>query len=670
VTAPVSPDSSRLRLTVLLIVVGCLFVALLARLWYLQVIDVGPARQAVIEADQVTVYEPAPRGEILDREGQVLVANRSVPVIEVQRSYATDTTLVDRLAAVIGMTVAQTRAAIDNNQYTYLESVPVEEDATPEQILYIQEHPDVFPTTAVTATTISEPHVTALGQYAAALLGYVGPIPSSEVRSYERRGYQATDQVGIGGVEQEFERELRGTPGKKVIQIDASGLPLAVVQQTAPVPGHDIRLSIDGPLQRQAVLALRQGEAAARKVFDKFNPPDRNFTAPGGSVVAEDPNTGQLLALATDPTYNPNLFDNGGISQANYDRLNPCATAADTTAAQNACALAHPADQLLNRPIQGEYAPGSTFKLVTATAGLLYPQVTGVTPTSVYDDTGEIKLGTSVLRDDDGVGAGIIDLTKAIEVSSDNYFNEVGIDLWDARNQPGVGQTALQRVADAYGFNKDTGIDLPDESSGVIPTPALYAEQYKEYPGEFDTPYWYSGDSAHIAIGQGQVLVTPLQLADAYAAFANGGTLYAPQVALDAETANGKVVRRYQPKVNGHSPTLTPADRQAMLAGFEGVVNNPDGTAYDDFATSPVAGEDIAGKTGTAQVQGAGKQDTSVFTSFAPATDPQYVIDCLIENAGYGASVAAPVVRSLYEQLYDKPIQPVKYTGVTSGNQL
>jgi penicillin-binding protein 2 len=665
VTAPIAPDSSRLRLTVLLIVVGALFIALLARLWYLQVIDVGQAQQAITEADQVTVYQSASRGEILDREGQVLVANRSVPVIEVERADATDKALVTRLAAVIGMTVRQTRVAIDNNQFTYLESVPVLQDASPEQILYVQDHPLAFP--GVTATTISEPHVTALGQYAGALLGYVGPIPSTELATYEKRGYQATDEVGIGGVEQEFEGELRGRPGKKISQINSSGQDLATVAQTAPVPGRNIRLSIDGALQRRAVLAMRQGEAAARKTYDKVT--KRNFTAPGGSVVAEDPKTGQLLALATDPSYDPNLFNNGGISQANYDRLAPCATVpAKDIAAQNACALAHPADQLLNRPIQGEYAPGSTFKLTTATAGLTVGKPPIITPTSPFYDPGYVKIGSTEKHNDGDAAYGTIELPQAITVSSDDYFYNIGIQLWDGRSV--YGQTAMQKVEESYGFGRTSGIDLPDESPGVVPTPARSAAEYKADPKAFPGgPGWYTGDSANTAVGQGEVLVTPLQLADAYAAFANGGTLHRPQVALDAETATGHVVRRYRPEVTGHSAALTGADRAAMTEGFVGVVNDSSGTAYSDFARTPLATKDIAGKTGTAQVTGAGKQDTSVFTSFAPASDPQYVIDCFIEDAGYGASVAAPVVRSLYEQLYGLPITPITYTQAT-GSQL
>ena len=549
-TAPVSPDTTRPRLTVLLIVVGCLFTALVVRLWFLEVVHVGTGRAAVAAVTtrgQVTVIEPAPRGQILDREGQVLVGNVSVPVIEVLHTDADDRAVVTRLAALVGLSVQATLTAIDNNQYSGLQPVPIVEHASAAQILYVQEHPALFP--GVTATTIAERHVTALGEYAGGLLGYVGSIPASGVATYKKLGYQPTDKVGIGGVEQEFESELRGTPGRKVIEVNAAGRPLATVAQTPPVPGRNIRLSINGPLQELAVKALQQGEVAARHTFDPVTGHD--FTAPGGSVVAEDPKTGQILAFATDPTYDPNLFDTGGISEAAYRRLAPCA--AVPSAAQAACERTHPADPLEDRPLQGEYAPGSTFKLVTATAGL---RDAVVTPTSIYDDTGSIDIGGAVFHDDAGVGSGLIDLPQAITVSSDNYFNQIGITLWDERGR--LGDTALQDVADGYGFNRPTGIDLPYEASGVIPTPASYAQQYRQHPHDFQTGTWYTGDSAHIAIGQGQVLVTPLQLANAYAAFANGGTLYRPQIGLDAETAAGVATQRYPPARPRSHPDIDP----------------------------------------------------------------------------------------------------------------
>jgi penicillin-binding protein 2 len=644
VTAPASAEPSRLRLTILLIVVGCLFVALLARLWFLQVINVSAAKQQIETSGVVTIYTPAPRGEILDREGQPLVDNIIVPVIEVQREESTDTPMVTRLAALVGMSVKSLQAAIDDVRYSPLDEVPVYDNATPAQMLYVDEHPGLFP--GVIATTISQPHVTALGEYAANIVGYVGLIDSAELKAGAKEGYRPGDLVGKLGVEAQFESQLRGKAGITRIQVNASGQELGALSSTAPVPGHDVRLSINGPLQKLAVEALRTQEANARKVHDKAS--KINFEAPQGAVVVEDPRNGQLLALASDPTYNPNGFDDGGISEAGYKRIE-----AD--------------DGFVNLPVQGEYAPGSTFKLVTATASLKY----GIfSPSYVYHDEGYITIGGKEFHDDNGDGAGPIDLSQAITVSSDNYFNQIGAELWDLRAK--YGQDALQNVAKDYGFGKPTGIDLPGEPSAAsskveIPTPQIIAAEHRQYPKAYPNGIWYTGVSAHMAIGQ-QLVVTPLQLADAYAAFANGGTLYKPQIALDANKASGRVVKTYGATIAGHTPALSPAGRAAMVQGFTGVVNDATGTASIDFAGTSLAGEDIAGKTGTAQVSGVNpttglaNQDTAVFTSFAPASSPRYVVDCFIPDSGYGADAAAPVVRILYDQLFGKPLQPVTYT--------
>lgn len=644
-SVPTTDGSPRLRLTVLLIVVGCLFVALVARLWFLQVLQAPAARAAVATTGVVNVYTPAPRGEILDRNGVVLVDNVNVPTIDVEREEASNTPMLARLAALLGMTEKSLKQAVANVEYSPYQSVPVYEHATASQILYIEEHAGLFP--GVTTTTLSVPHVTAWGEYAAAILGYVGPIPASEWPAYKKRGYQPTDVVGLAGVEESFQRQLAGKPGVTRIQVNAQNQPLGVLSQTPPVPGDNIRLSINIKVQKEAVDAIHQGQAMARTITDSVT--HRKFTSPAGSVVAEDPKNGQILALATVPTYNPNEFDDGGISQAQYKAL-----------------LDDPDDPLIDRAIQGEYAPGSTFKLVTATAGLHYNLIT---PTSPFDDTGSIKVGGQVFHDDGGAGAGVIDLPTAITVSSDNYFNEIGIEFWNDRGS--FGDDALQKVADSYGFNSSTGIALPDESPGLIPTPQILQTEHDQYPSAYPYPEWFTGYSAETAIGQFQVEVTPLQLANAYSAFANGGTLYVPQIALDAETAKGTVVKRYQPVVKGHPTPLTPAQRQAMIQGFQGVVNSPGGTAYYDFAGTNLAGEDIAGKTGTAQVTGAGKQDTSVFTSFGPASHPDYVVDCFMEDSGYGATVAAPVVRDVWQQLLHKALSPITYNALTAdGNQL
>lgn len=626
-------------------VVGCLFMALLARLWDLQVIA-GPAAQvAAVDNGIRLVYTPAPRGLILDRNGNLLVGNLDRPAIEVDRLTAlAHPHMQGRLAPLLGMTGTQLRQAIDNPQYAPYAPVPVKVDATPQQILYIQEHPASFP--GVKATTIIVRDYTPAGKAAANLLGYVGRITASEYKTLKSQGYRPDSQIGQTGVEAAFQSVLRGRPGVTELQLNSRGQVLSTLKTIPPVPGTNLRLSIDSNLQQAAMAALTQEAAVKRTQID----PDGSghYRATGGAAVVEDPNNGQILALASYPTYDPSLFA-GGISAANYAQL--------TSPAANS-----PLD---DRAIAGQYFPGSTFKLVTATAGL---DSGVVTPSSYYDDTGGgITVGGHFFANDGHQSYGPVALPFALTVSDDAYFYHIGETLYD--NQSVYGKDFFQSTAARYGFGHATGINLSGEGTGYVLTPAQKAKLHQQYPQAYPYGNYYTGDAIESAIGQDDVAVTPLQLANAYAAFANGGTLWSPTIALDAETASGKVVRTFSANKLGAAPPLTPAQRQAMTAGFVGVTSNPSGTAFGSFGKTgyPIA---VAGKTGTAQVvfgiphnSPAYKQTTSVFTSFAPANAPAYVVDCFMSQAGYGADAAAPVARQIYDVLFHQPVLPVPLSG-------
>lgn len=644
-TAPASPETSRLRLTILLIVVGCLFAALIARLWFLQVVNATVADQQVNQAAYDRIYIPAPRGEILDRNGRVLVGNRDVPVIEAQQQDASDPALVARLAVLLGKTAKAMKAAIDNNQYSPYAPVPVAR-ATAAQILYVDEHQSLFP--GVTATSITEPYATTLGAYAGDVVGYVGQIDNQELSAWQKKypgkHYEPGDIVGQSGVEYEFQQYLNGTPGVEDIEVNAQGQELGVARYVPPVPGDNVVLTLDATDQEVADKAILQGQKAARAT-----PADTgtgNYKSTGGSAVVEDPKDGEVLALATEPTFNPNEF-NEGITTAELHALDH-----------------NPDHPLLNRAYQAAYAPGSTFKLITGTAGL-HDGV--ITPTYIYNDTGSLTVGNVTFHDDGGVGSGPIDVTTALTVSSDNFFNWIGEQLWNGRAQ--YGQLALQKSAYSYGLGSPTGINLPYEASGLIPTPAIIAAEHRQHPRYYQYGQWFTGYSVEMAIGQFQDEVTPLQLANAYSTFANGGTRYRPQLVLKVVSPSGHLVVGFHPDVRGHALSLTPAERSAMVRGYVGVTHDPSGTAYGVFAQSNLSEEDIAGKTGTAQVQCSGCQDTSVFQGFAPASDPRYEVDCFMEDSGYGASVAAPVVREIYDAIFHKKLTPVTYAPAT-GNAL
>lgn len=639
-TSPSETETTGVRLTILVVVAGCLFGALFARLAFLQVVNAPTSQKLATNTGQRQIYTQAPRGNILDRNGQVLVGNRTSEVIEVQRQQAaSDPAMKARLSALLGMTPKQLDVALNDSQYSPFAPVPVLRDAAPSQILYVQEHQSLFP--GVKATTETLRDYTPAGKAAANLVGYVGAISSAEYAKVKSQGgYRPGDQVGLSGVEAEYESVLRGSPGIETVQVNAKGNVLGVVSTTTPVQGPNLKLSIDGNVQMAAETALLQGQTAARGSFDGVT--GRNFISPGGAAVVEDPRDGTVVALATNPVYDPNDFV-GGISQAKY--------AAYQDPASN--------DPLLDRTIQGQYAPGSTFKLVTATAAL---QKGLITPTSTYADAGKIKIGNQVFKNDQGASYGTIDLQKAITVSSDIYFNSLGANFWNMRGT--LGPDAFQNVARTYGLGSTLGVKLPNEAPGKIPDPASVKLDYQRFPKLFTTGTWFTGDSAQIAVGQFEDLVTPLQLANAYSTFANGGTTYVPRLALDTETQDGKVLQAFTSQTKGTVP-LAPDQRAAMVAGFTGVVNDSNGTAFGVFRGSPLSKMSIAGKTGTAQATP--KQSTSVFTSFAPATNPTYEVTAFMEQSGYGASVAGPVVRQIYDKLYNLPPEPIATVATSPG---
>ncbi len=640
--APAPTPTAGIRLTVLVVIVGVLFATLIARLWFLQVVN-APTAQATVQTNGIkTIYIPAPRGEILSSDGQLLAGNRISQVITVDRQSATsDPAMVSRLAALLGMTVPQLHAAINNVQVSPYVPVPVKTDATDEQILYVKENPQLFP--GVQATQQEVRYYTASGVLAANIVGYTGQINAQQYKALKSKGYGPSDQIGESGVEATFESVLRGTPGVEKVEVDAQGNVLGVVSYTPPVPGDNVVLTINAADQQLAVDTLDSEMAAVRQTRDPGGLP---YRATGGSVVVENPNNGDILAMATAPDYDNNAFV-GGISQAVYRQY--------TDPANH-----FPLD---NRPIQSALQPGSTYKLISASAGL---QDGLITPGYVFDDTlGGLQVGNHFFKNDDGTAYGPVNVTQAIIVSDDAFFYRIGYQFFlDASK---YGPDGLQNWAKAYGFGRPTGVDLPGEVGGLVPDAAVVAREHKQYPSAYPNGTWYGGDAAQTAIGQEQDLVTPLQLVNAYSTFANGGTRYVPQIALRIQTPSGRVVQTFAPKVATHV-ILSPANRAAMLAGFEGVTTNPQGTAYASFGGNPGLNVLVAGKTGTAQVVNSSvpetsplyKQPTSVFSSFAPAGAPQFAVDCMIEQAGYGASACAPVVRQVYNTLFHaKPAAPV-----------
>lgn len=630
----------------IMVVVVCLFGTLLARLWYLQGVE-AQAQQTKIAASEglKTIYIPAPRGDIFDRNGVLLAGNHLEEVVTVDPGAAVaHPSIVPELSALLGETTAQVRAAINNPEYGPLQPVPVATGVPETVVLAIDENQTLLPGVHAEAEPVRYyPQPTTMAN----IIGYVSQITASEYSALkdQRCGgapcYQPNSQVGQAGVEATYEKYLRGVPGKEVVQVDSQGHVLFRVSYTPPVPGDDLVLSVSLKDQQRAVQALASGVVAART-----GPVDiasgYHYRAPAASMVVEDVRNGQVLALATYPDYNPDDFL-GGISYSRWKYYND------------------PANHLplLDRAISEGYAPGSTWKLITATADLDY----GLrSPYMSYDDTGAFVVGNQVFHDNLDAGLGWVNLPFAITVSSDSYFYSLGYQFWqDWAGQKGHPEY-LQNIAAQYGLGDYSGIDLPGEAPGLVPSQQVFTKEHDQFPKDYPDPYFFPGQEVLEAIGQGADEVTPLQLDDAYATFANGGTLYRPQVVMDIErpgnghAPSGKIVRAFRAVAIDHVTMPSPADQAAMLQGFEGVTANSQGTAYAAFQNFPLTKYPVAGKTGTAQAGpdfsqvGWPKyiQDTSVFSSFAPANAPRYAVDAIFEQAGYGASIAAPAVESEY----------------------
>ncbi|HZD72644.1 MAG TPA: penicillin-binding protein 2 [Actinomycetota bacterium] len=636
----------RPRITILSMVVTVLLLALLSRLWFLQVLaserygDLAAAnqvRQVVVEA---------PRGRILDRHGRVLVRNRAAWAITVKNvELGTDgqrrDLVLNRLSKLLGLS----RAKIDQRLHDYngssLHGIPVAEDVPLDKLFYLSEHAEDFPGV--------EPEVLALRQYpqgtlAAHLLGYVGEISGDELKSGTFQGLQQGDTVGKSGVELTYDRYLRGRDGVEDFEVNASGRVIRSLGGRPPVPGMDLRLSIDLDIQKQAEKLLKDGMRLARGLGSRF-------PAPAATAVVLDPNDGSLLALASLPEYDPRKFV-GGISKKDFNAYNK-----------------DPTNPLLNRAVQSAYPPGSTWKPVTALAALQHKVIT---PSTTFHCPGSYKFGNSIKHDWTPSGHGTVDLTRSLEQSCDVYYYNLGAAF--ARSEAGqeaAGKKAaeeMQATARSLGFGSPPKLDLPFSTDGLVPTRKWRKRYWEQNKDIFckgtsrlykelcrDGWQWQGGEDLNIAIGQGALLVSPLQLAVGYGAIANGGTVYQPHVArVVTDPANGKVVRSIQPKVAQSAP-IPAGDFSAVARGLAMVTTA--GTAARAFSGFPLDRFPVAGKTGTADLPP--KAPFAWFASFAPVEHPRYVVVAMVEQGGHGGQSAAPVVRGLYEKLFGLPIQAI-----------
>jgi penicillin-binding protein 2 len=628
-----------LRLRIVGVVVLLLFGVLVLRLWTLQVVE-GKTYAAAVTRNQVRVVSvAAPRGDIVDRNGTVLVSNQPEQEILLSRVEAMQNPgIIGMVAALVGQTPKQVQASVNNNQYSPYEPVPVATGVSAATVQFLQTHQSEYP--GVSVETVAQRTYPQGGTTGTQILGYVGDISSSYLAAHPNDGYTQGSQVGVSGIEAQYEPYLRGVAGRQALSVDASGNVVGTLSTTAPQIGDTVVLNIDTRLQQEVQNDLQQQILTDRQTPDNVDG-GRLPAAVNGAVIVMNPQNGQVLALASYPSYDLNEWV-GGISSANY-------TALQQSGAEN------------DDAIEGLYTPGSTFKLVTATAAL---QDGLITPTYSYDDTGTFKIdgcpavGVNndtgcILHDDPGDSGGVYNVTGALTVSSDAFFYRLGEMFWEQQSQ--YGATPIQNQGNAYGEGTITGIDLPGEAQGRIDSKATRAVLHAEAPKAF--PYaasWFTGDNIEMAFGQGETVLTPIEQAVAYSTFANGGRRYAPQVAseiVDPET--GKVVKKIAPQQTG-TVTLSPTNYSAMLQGFEGVISSPHGTGYGAFQGFPAAWN-LAGKTGTASNQ-PGQEPNSWFVAFGPNPNPQYLVLAVIGQGGYGADAAAPLVRNIFDYIAGNPV--------------
>jgi penicillin-binding protein 2 len=636
-------SDTRVRTSIVGVVVFALFSALFARLWYLQVASADQFHAAATKNAIREIREPAPRGRILDTRGNVLVDNRVENDITVDRkiSAADKKHVLERLSVLLGVPVAELEVNLNDPRISPYTPVPVATDVAYDKLAWVAEHKQELPGVRAEAVPVRRYPNNSLASH---LLGYVGEINADELETQQPKGaYALGDTIGKSGVELTYESDLRGRPGVRRVEVDATGRVIRTLSSTPPVPGHDIKLTLDMAVQKTAESALQQGLEAARHAKDtSYKKGFKTLAAPAGAVVVLDAATGSVVAMASNPAYDPNQFVHG-IPETTWKQWQDKASGFP----------------LLNRVVSGQYAPGSTFKLVTAIAGLNAGEITANT---TINDSGSYAYPTDPDHPFKGEGApGRVDLNRALAVSSDVYFYTIGGELYYRWKHQQPGSDALQTTARALGFGASSGISLPSESVGRIPDAAWKQQIHNDNPTAFPYPDWLPGDSILSAIGQGDVLVTPIQLASAYATFANGGTRYSPRLADAVYDVRGHKIRDLPAIDIGH---VDIPERPTILAGLTGVVEYARGTAQAAFSGFPKGL--AAGKTGTAQVQG--KQNTSWFVGLTPAAAPKYVVLAVVEEGGYGAQTAAPIVRAVMEQLNNLPVGPVVNVEPPTGN--
>lgn len=640
---------SRFRMVVVQFLVISLLVTLLGRLWYLQVLVGGEAQELAQRTSVRFVYEQAPRGFIFDRQGRALARNRTALTVALDVSRVPDerkNEVIRDLAEALKMDVADVRKIVNDARLGSYTPRPIALDVDEDTVIFLHEHADRFPGVVDLEIPVREYPMGALASH---VVGHIGEVSEAELKEVkerqarsedkgvEVRDYRPGDLTGKIGVERVYEDWLAGNPGIRKIAVDVRGDRVEEFTPDDPERGWDAVLTLDAKVQLAAEDALESGMEVARRFVD----PDsgKEFNAPAGAVVALDPRNGEVLALASNPDFDPNLF----VGPAKPEDI----------AALNAPDANMP---FLNRAIAEAVPPGSTFKPMTAIAAW---KVLPDLPTRTFQCPGFYRIGNRVFRDWTPDGHGTVGLSRSLAESCDIVYYTLGVELNDDRADKGE---RLQKIAREFGFGKKNAIDLLGEQEGLVADAQWKWERFS-YAQTYDRR-WFPGDAANLAIGQGFLQITPLQLAAGYGAIANGGTVYRPHVlkclaqldvsratVVDEACREGLVPKSAAPKVIS-KVKVAPSAFDFMEQGMAGTVVG-DGTAAPAFEGFPLSRVFVAGKSGTAQM--APKQPFAWFAAIARSGDQEIVVVALVEEGGTGSQIAAPIVRRVLDSYFDLP---------------
>lgn len=655
---------SNLGLLVTQIFIASLLMALMGRLFYLQIAEGPRYQQAAADVQSRDIITPALRGLIVDDEGNLLAMNKAGLMVTADRSILDKTQdkgvgVLQRVAGILNLNyndifartrlcgelpVGQRDGCWNGNRY---QPIPITKEATEQQALAILERADLYP--GISAEPVSIRYYPSYsGERATHVLGYVGPITQDDLDNPKGIKYYRNELIGKAGLEIQYDPMLRGTPGVKTVIVDRKESVTQESRNIAPVQGNHLVVNLNAKLQAAVEKELKDSVLRARGL---------GYRGDSGAAIVLDLK-GRVLAMASYPDYDPNIWENGITVQEAKDLYSEKSSV--------------PA---LSRAIQGTYAPASTFKVISLSAAVS----AGYSYNASYNCPAEVQVGNRAFKNFDSKPVGRISMKTAIAISCDSIWYQIAYDQWlkdgglKVKSSP---NDYFFKTAASYGIGQKTGVDLPSEASGRLPDrqwKLKWYQQNKDFYCNYEsralksqqTPYLISlakencvdgdkvraGDVVNFSIGQGDTLVTPLQLAVIYAAIANGGSIMQPEVARAIVSPQGKIIKDVQPKLVATLP-VAKSTIDFLHEALRAVVTS--GTAAGSFAG---LGVEVSGKTGTGQVfgknlNGTKKDDTSWFASFAPSKNPQYVVVMMVSQGGFGATASGVGVRKIYEHIF------------------